>query len=276
MGFLTGDRGHTSSSSDSTSTSTYGNSAFSPLLGTLSPLLGNSANASNMMSSLLGLGGTPAPSNPVTGTLPTMPAGSTPTGDTPAAGSNNLNGIVYGSDPSLYDRTSGTYHVPESGGGSGPAIVTGATTVDPTSGTSPFGPGAGSYTTGPASSANSAMQNFANSTGMQFVLGQGTNAIDQGFAGKGMLNSGATAKALEQYGQGVGQTYLNQYMQNMNSLMSQGNEAGRDLAIAGTGGSSTSNSSANGTGSTPKPGLLEALGGGQGIGASVAAIAPLL
>src|SRR6516162_886239 len=45
--------------------------------------------------------------------------------------------------------------------------------------------------------------------GYQFNLQQGVNAIDASAAAHGLLNSGATGKALEQYGQGLGSSYLN-------------------------------------------------------------------
>ena len=63
--------------------------------------------------------------------------------------------------------------------------------------------------------------------GYQFQLQQGTNAINENAAANGTLMSGNTGKALQQYGQNLGQsayqqTYqnaLNSYMANYQSLM---------------------------------------------------------
>jgi hypothetical protein len=63
--------------------------------------------------------------------------------------------------------------------------------------------------------------------GYQFQLQQGTNAINENAAANGTLMSGNTGKALQQYGQNLGQTAyqqtyqnaLNSYMANYQSLM---------------------------------------------------------
>lgn len=114
---------------------------------------------------------------------------------------------------------------------------------------------------------NQAFQNFRNSTGYQFGLDQGAGAITGSAATKGLLNSGATAKALDTYGQ----NYANTQYQNYTNLLSGQQNAGNQAAgvISGAGQQSTSNSNSNsaansaGTsngGSSSKPGIGGFLG----------------
>src|SRR6185312_1426877 len=58
--------------------------------------------------------------------------------------------------------------------------------------------------------------------GYQFQMQQGTQAIDRSEAAKGLLNSGATGKALTQYGQGLGSSYFGQYVGGLQSMSNQG------------------------------------------------------
>lgn len=84
-----------------------------------------------------------------------------------------------------------------------------------------------------------AFQNYLNSTGYQFQLGQGTQAIANGAASKGLLNSGATAKALTQYGQGLAGQSFNNYLNQVNGVSQQGQTALGQVGQAGTQGGST-------------------------------------
>ena len=78
------------------------------------------------------------------------------------------------------------------------------------------------------------LQQAEQTPGYQFQLQQGTNAINENAAANGTLMSGNTGKALQQYGQNLGQsayqqTYqnaLNSYMANYQSLMG-GTQAGQ-------------------------------------------------
>lgn len=65
---------------------------------------------------------------------------------------------------------------------------------------------------------NPAYQNYLNSTGYNFQLQQGQDAITGSAAAKGLLNSGATAKALTSYGQNLGAQSFNNYLGQMGSL----------------------------------------------------------
>lgn len=65
---------------------------------------------------------------------------------------------------------------------------------------------------------NPAYQNYLKSTGYNFQLQQGSNAITGNAAAKGMLNSGATGKALTTYGQNLASTTFNNYLGQMTNL----------------------------------------------------------
>jgi hypothetical protein len=85
-----------------------------------------------------------------------------------------------------------------------------------------------------APDATTAFNNFANSAGMQFQLQQGSNALNNLYAGHGSLQSGAAAKALQNYGQ---QTALNNYFLPYLNLLGGQQAVGAQSgsAIAGVG-----------------------------------------
>lgn len=51
----------------------------------------------------------------------------------------------------------------------------------------------------------SALDTYLNSTGYKFQLGEGLKAVNSGWAGRGLLQSGAALKSLNNYGQGMAQ-----------------------------------------------------------------------
>lgn len=80
---------------------------------------------------------------------------------------------------------------------------------------------------------NPAFQNYLNSTGYNFQLDQGSRAITGNAASKGLLNSGATARALEGYGQHLASTTFNNYLSNLGGLAGlYGQQADRGLNAA--------------------------------------------
>jgi hypothetical protein len=101
------------------------------------------------------------------------------------------------------------------------------------------------------------LQNFFNSAGGQFTLQQGNQAINNNAAVHGLLQSGATLKAAQNFGQNTAQQYYQNYLSDLNSVAGNGlNAAG---IIGGAGQTTTSSGS---------PGILGALGNlGQGLGA---------
>ena len=311
------------------------NSAYGPIAAAMTPTLGYTAQAGDMMGALLGLPGntfsynTPPPS-PLPSPLPASSgssfvnalfdnspynpahvqsapvAGQTPVPNTPApiatpnGGSNMGTSIPVsaytGSTPggggiartSIGDRA---YLASRATGG---PVTPGQPTLVGEQGPEVFTPHtAGTVTPNPATSA---LNTFANSAGENFVLDQGQKALSGASAANGVFDSGATGKALVNYGQQVGNTYLNDYINNLNNYAKLG--LGGASAMTGAGGvsqsvgntaansfgygSGTSNANSNltyntqsqGTGSgSQKNGLLPDLarfgggGGGSGAGA---------
>jgi hypothetical protein len=86
---------------------------------------------------------------------------------------------------------------------------------------------------GDEAASKKAFQDFLDSTGYQFQLGEGTKAIAARQATRGMLNSGATLKALNTYGQNTARTYSGQYLGQLNEQASRGLNAAGMLSGAG-------------------------------------------
>lgn len=95
----------------------------------------------------------------------------------------------------------------------------------------------------PTVDASSGLNSYANSAGMNFILDQGQKAVSGASAANGVFNSGATGQALTQYGQNLGQTYLDNYMKYLQNYGNLG--LGAASALSGSGGV-TQNSSAGG------------------------------
>lgn len=86
---------------------------------------------------------------------------------------------------------------------------------------------------GQQQAASNAFDIFRNSTGYQFRLGEGMNALNSGYAGAGTLQSGAAMKAAQEYGQNFASNEFGNYMGYL------GNQQGVGLsgasALAGVG-----------------------------------------
>lgn len=82
--------------------------------------------------------------------------------------------------------------------------------------------------------ANSAFQNYQNSTGYQFRVGQGMNAVNSGYAGKGTLQSGAALKAINDYGQGMATAEFGNYLNALGNQQSLGMQGASALAGVGS------------------------------------------
>ena len=98
-------------------------------------------------------------------------------------------------------------------------------------GLDPNGSGAMSLTTQP--SAQSGFDQFRNSTGYQFRLGEGMRALNSGFAGSGMLQSGAAAKSALSLGQNMASQEFNNYLGALGNQQAMGLSAGSALAGVG-------------------------------------------
>jgi hypothetical protein len=88
---------------------------------------------------------------------------------------------------------------------------------------------------GDQAGADNAFQNYLKSSGYQFNLNSGVNAINSNKAVSGLLNSGANAKALTQFGQNTGAGYFNNYLGNLQT------QQGVGLSAASGNASSNSN-----------------------------------
>lgn len=89
---------------------------------------------------------------------------------------------------------------------------------------------------------------YQQSTGFQNQLQQGSQAITDNAASRGLLQSGATAKALQGYGTGLADQNYNNYLSQILGAGNQGIQAAGTIASAGQ----TSNSSGK---SSSKTGL---------------------
>lgn len=81
--------------------------------------------------------------------------------------------------------------------------------------------------------ANQAFDTFRNSTGYQFRLGQGLDAINSGYAGAGTLKSGAAMKGITDYGQGMASQEFGNYLNSLGNQQGVGLSAGSALAGVG-------------------------------------------
>lgn len=84
--------------------------------------------------------------------------------------------------------------------------------------------------------AQNGFNNYLDSTAYKFQLGQGQNAITTSAAAKGLLNSGATLKSLDQYGQNLAGTTFNNYLGQLGNLSAAGQNALTRTANAGGAG----------------------------------------
>lgn len=87
--------------------------------------------------------------------------------------------------------------------------------------------------------AQQAFDTFRNSTGYQFRLNQGLDAVNGGYAGAGTIKSGAAMKAINDYGQGMASQEFANYLGALGNQQSVG--MGAASAAAGV-GQNTANS----------------------------------
>lgn len=90
---------------------------------------------------------------------------------------------------------------------------------------------------GDTTASQQAFDRYLNSAGYRFQQAEGNRAITTNAAAKGMLNSGATLKAAEKFGQNIGASYFNSYLDKQNAVASRGANASSNLAsiYSGTG-----------------------------------------
>lgn len=122
-------------------------------------------------------------------------------------------GGQFGGDPAAF----GQFHYQTYGQGEGRAL--------PTTG--------GTSGTNGAEAAQNAFDAFRNSTGYQFRLNQGMNALNSGYAGAGTIKSGAAIKGAINYGQGMASQEFGNYLNALGNQQSLGLQAGGAAASVG-------------------------------------------
>ena len=187
---------------------------------TLNPYIQRGNVAGNTMNALLGLGGTAQ-----TGTQPSAPAISQGGGP----GAANYYGFGDGSMFTMGGE-------PMSRSAFNDAFPGGGMPSYPMGQMNGFGGGTfnGSQQVTPAvtgqtpqQAANDAFDIFRGSTGYQFRVNEGMNALNSGYAGSGLLQSGAALKALDDYRQNTASAEFGNYMGML------GNQQGTGLSAAG-------------------------------------------
>lgn len=82
---------------------------------------------------------------------------------------------------------------------------------------------------------NAGFQNYLNSTGYNFRLGEGIRGITANNAQRGLLNSGATLKASQRYGQNLASGEFNNYLGQVGTVADRGLQAGGVIGNAAQG-----------------------------------------
>lgn len=232
IGSLFGKEGKSKSKSSSTTES--GNNNFGLINSIFGPAASGINNYQTMMSNLLGINN-PVQTNP--GYSSPIPGGATGGGGVIHTG----NGSTFdgGEQPGIQPGTSRLFQrlLGRDGGGNsvGQNFQTGVPAAVPAGSTATDNP------------QQSALEQFTNSAGMNFLRDQGIKTINADKSAKGLLQSGSTGVALEKFGQGLASTYLNQYMQNLFEQQRIQLGAGGLLASAGqySKGTGTSSGSSN-------------------------------
>jgi hypothetical protein len=118
--------------------------------------------------------------------------------------------------------------------------------------------------------ADDAFDIFRNSTNYQFRLNEGMDAVNSGYAGAGVLQSGAAMRAINDYGQNMASNELANYMNALGGQQATGAGAASSLAgvgqnFAGTVINSNNQNAANQMNAQLATGGNNALGNAAGI-----------
>lgn len=106
-----------------------------------------------------------------------------------------------------------------------------------------------------------AFNNYRDSSGYNFLMDQGQHAITGSAAARGILNSGATAKALTQFGQGLADTTYNNYLNNLGTLANRGQTSLGQVANAGSAGGGAAAQATSAAGKAQSQGINGMMGG---------------
>lgn len=99
-----------------------------------------------------------------------------------------------------------------------------------------------------------AFNQYKDSAGYKGVIDAGSDAIVGNNAARGLLRSGATGKAISNFGQETGKSFFKDYMDRLLGLSQQGTQAAGTIGAAGNVQSSKS-----------KPGIGKLLGAGLSL-----------
>lgn len=182
----------------------------------LSPFVGRGNAAGNQINSLLGLGGGTTTNSAGSAFIPAGQGGFSPA--SAAVAGEIRPGIGNGG----YDIRDPMFYM-----GQDMLSVDGGPAVGTTS-TAPATPAQPQQTAQQA--ANDAFNIFKNSTGYQFRVNEGQNALNSGFAGAGLLQSGAALKALDDYRQNMASQEFGNYMAYLGNQQGVGLSAGSAIA----------------------------------------------
>lgn len=106
-----------------------------------------------------------------------------------------------------------------------------------------------------------AFNQYKDSAGYDSTLQAGSQAITGNNASKGLLNSGATLKSLDKFGETTNQSFYNNFLSQLLGAGNQGLAAGQLISGAGNTANSQSNSQSTGSSSSyQKPGIGSFLG----------------
>lgn len=98
---------------------------------------------------------------------------------------------------------------------------------------------------GDPNSGSTALNNFFDSSGGNFLLNQGTDAVNSNMYARGLGTSGADMKGLEDYRQGLASTKLQDYIGDLNNYAKLGLGGGSLVTDAGQQSSSSGSSVEN-------------------------------
>jgi hypothetical protein len=120
---------------------------------------------------------------------------------------------------------------------------------------------------------DAAFKNYLGSTGYQFQIDQGNKGINQGYAAKGALQSGAALKALQTYGQNTATGFFKDYLGLLSNQQAVGLSGAGAVAGVGTGyANSVSANNANASNAIGNAALASANGTNNAIGTAVGGI----
>ena len=100
-----------------------------------------------------------------------------------------------------------------------------------------------------------AFNTYKNSSGYDFIQGEGMRGINANNASKGLLGSGSALKSISKYNTGLASSFLDKYLASLSGLTSTGLNSAQILAQAGNTANSQGTSSGTSYGKSTSIGL---------------------